>query len=211
MRTVDARLGFIVYTDEAGVIKVDDVRELLEEIPDGVYRAIGSAVKRAARHGLTVGMKLVSQEYDITQRSVKRYTENINHLNRNTEQWVFGYRGNVIPLIQFNTRYGRGDKIYTRVKRESTSEALDHAFVAQMNSHTGVYERTGTSRFPIEQKYGPSVPQAFQANQDLLDMMEEEIINTYEARIDHEILRVLNGWGVSNDQSTAAERTDGGH
>ena len=35
---------------------LERVSKLLAGVPDGVYRAVGSALKRAARHGLTVGM-----------------------------------------------------------------------------------------------------------------------------------------------------------
>ena len=40
---------------------LERVSKLLAGVPDGVYRAVGSALKRAARHGLTVGMKIVSR------------------------------------------------------------------------------------------------------------------------------------------------------
>ena len=46
---------------------LERVSKLLAGVPDGVYRAVGSALKRAARHGLTVGMKIVSEEYAISQ------------------------------------------------------------------------------------------------------------------------------------------------
>ena len=34
------------------------------------------------------------------------------------------------------------------------------------------------------------------SNENVLDTIEEKMAETYEKRIDHEILRVLNGWGV---------------
>ena len=39
---------------------LDRVPKLLAGIPDGVYRAVGSALKRSARHGLTVGMTIIA-------------------------------------------------------------------------------------------------------------------------------------------------------
>ena len=57
---------------------LDRVSKLLFGIPDGVYRAVGSALKRSAQHGLTVGMKIVSQEYAISQGELKSRTRNIN-------------------------------------------------------------------------------------------------------------------------------------
>lgn len=56
-----------VYFDEIGEYKLDRVTKLLAGIPGGVYKAVGSAIKRAAQHGLTLGMRIVSEEYAIGQ------------------------------------------------------------------------------------------------------------------------------------------------
>jgi len=34
------------------------------------------------------------------------------------------------------------------------------------------------------------------ANEAVTDAIDKKVFDTYEKRIDHEILRVLNGWGV---------------
>ena len=64
-----------------------------------------------------------------------------------------------------------------------------------MGGHTGVFEREGPERFPIRELFGPSAPQAFNEEDETTDRMTEEILKTYESRIEHEIMRVLNGWG----------------
>lgn len=177
---------------------LDRVSKLLVGIPDGVYRAVGSALKRSARHGLTVGMKIVSEEYAISQGELKDRTKNINTVEKNSGgsyQITFGYRGNVIPLIKFDTKFGSDGRVHTRVLRASAKEVLDSAFVARVGGHTGVFEREGPQRFPIRELFGPSAVQAFYAHEETTDKMDEEILKIYETRIEHEILRVLNGWG----------------
>ena len=177
---------------------LDRVSKLLVGIPDGVYRAVGSALKRSARHGLTVGMKIVSEEYAISQGELKDRTKNINTIEKNSGgsyQITFGYRGNVIPLIKFDTKFGSDGRVHTRVLRASAKEVLDSAFVARVGGHTGVFEREGQQRFPIRELFGPSAVQAFYAHEETTDKMDEEILKIYETRIEHEILRVLNGWG----------------
>lgn len=82
---------------------LDRVSKLLAGVPDGVYRAVGSALKRSARHGLTVGMKIVSEEYAISQGELKSRTKTINTIVKDSAssyQVTFGYRGNVIPPYQ---------------------------------------------------------------------------------------------------------------
>lgn len=187
-----------VVLDEVGEYHLDRAVKLLAGISDGVYRAVGSALKRSAQHGLTVGMKIVSKEYAISQGDLKSYTQHRNTIVSDGDGnycVTFGYRGNVIPLIRFDTKFGKDGKIQTRALRANTRKTLDHAFVAQMNGHTGIYERLGDDRLPIEEKFGPSAVHAFYEHEETVDKMDQAIRATYEVRIDHEIDRILNGWG----------------
>lgn len=187
-----------VYFDEVGEFGLDRATKLLAGIPDGVYRAVGSAVKRSAQHGLTVGMKFVAEEYAINQGDLKARTRNINIVEKSgcgSYSVTFGYRGNVIPLIRFDTHFTDGAVISARVLRANARKELDHAFIAQMGGHTGVFERESRSRFPIKEMFGPSAVQAFYAREETVDKMNDALLEKYETRIDHEITRVLNGWG----------------
>jgi hypothetical protein len=191
----DFKVGF----DEVGEYKLDEAIRLLAGIPGGVYRAVGSSIKRSAKHGLTVGMKIVSKEYAITQKELKNRTKNINTVVKGgsgSYEVTFGYLGNVIPLIKFDTRVNKKGLVTTRVLRSSAREKLDHAFKSQMKSHTGIYERETDKRLPVRELYGPSAVQAFFARETTVDRMDDEIRATYEKRIEHEVLRVLNGWGL---------------
>ena len=188
-----------VYFDEVGEFNLDRVTKLLAGIPGGVYKAVGSAVKRSAQHGLTVGMKIVSEEYAIGQSELKSHTRHVNTIVKDgagSYEVTFGYRGNVIPLIRFDTRIGKDGRVTTRVLRKSARETLDHAFVAHVGAHTGIFERETKQRTPIKELFGPSAVQAFYAQEETVDKMDDAIRKTYESRIEHEITRVLNGWGV---------------
>ena len=65
-----------------------------------------------------------------------------------------------------------------------------------MGRHRGIYERVGAKRFPVRELYGPSTVQMMHANERVMDKIEEKMAETYEKNIDHEILRILNGWGM---------------
>lgn len=187
-----------VFFDEVGEYHLDRATKLLAGIPGGVYRAVGSAIKRSAQHGLTVGMRIVAEEYAIGQDELKRNTRNINAIVKDGAggySVTFGYRGNVIPLIKFDTRFDRTGRVSARVLRSNARQTLDRAFIARMRSHTGVFERETEARLPIRELFGPSAVQAFYAREETVDKMHEEIHKTYENRIEHEIARVLNGWG----------------
>ena len=126
-------------------------------------------------------------------------TKNVNNIQRASSGEVsinFGYRGSVIPLRVFDTKVDRSGRVVTRVKKSSARQALDHAFEAKMGSHYGIYERQGEKRFPVKELFGPATPQMMYSNEVVMDSIEAKMASTYEERIEHEITRVLNGWGV---------------
>ena len=177
---------------------LDKATRLLAGINGGVYKAVGSALSRAAATGKTAAKQPVTKEYTISQSEFLARTRNINHFVRESSggiSVVFGFRGNVIPLMKFNTRVNGSGQIVTQVKRSGSAETLNRAFSAQMGGHRGVYERIGPSRFPVKELYGPATPQMMYSNEEVTDEIERKVADTYEKRIDHEILRLLNGWG----------------
>lgn len=174
------------------------VQKLLAGVSGGWQKAVGSAIKRAADAGKTVSKKAVTNEYAITQSTYLHETRNVNHFQKDAGggiSVVFGYAGYVLPLMKFDTTVDSNGRVSTRVKRSSAKEQLDHAFKAQMGKHTGIYERVGASRFPVEELYGPATPQMMYSNEDVMDTIEEKMVETYDVRIEHEITRLLNGWG----------------
>ena len=177
---------------------LDKATRLLAGINGGVYKAVGSALTRAAATGKTAAKQPVTKEYTISQSEFLARTRNINHFVRESSggiSVVFGFRGNVIPLMKFNTRVNGSGQIVTQVKRSGSAETLNWAFSAQMGGHKGIYERIGVKRFPVEELYGPATPQMMYSNEEVTDEIERKVADTYEKRIDHEILRILNGWG----------------
>lgn len=104
------------------------------------------------------------------------------------------FSGTVLPLLTFNTTYSRDGTVQTQVMRNGGAATLQHAFVAHIFGPTAVFERVGSPRFPVEQKFGPSTGHMMR-NEEVIEKMDETIRDTYEKRVEHEILRVLNGWG----------------
>lgn len=177
---------------------LDKATRLLAGINGGVYKAVGSALSRAAATGKTAAKQPVTKEYTISQSEFLARTRSINHFVRESSggiSVVFGFRGNVIPLMKFNTRVNGSGQIVTQVKRSGSAETLNRAFSAQMGGHKGIYERVGVKRFPVKELYGPATPQMMYSNEEVTDEIERKVADTYEKRIDHEILRILNGWG----------------
>lgn len=185
-------------TMEVAEDSLDRVTALLAGISGGIYKAVGSALARAAAAGRTEAKRPVTQEYTISQSEFLARTRNINNIVRESNGSIsisFGFAGNVIPLLRFNTTIGNSGKVITQVKRSGAAATLNRAFVAQLGGHRGIYERVGSERFPVRELYGPATPQMMYSNEDVMDAIDQKMADTYEKRIDHEILRILNGWG----------------
>ena len=190
-----ARLAGVVVDVSAG--NLERATNLLAGISGGAYKAVGSALKRAADSGKTVAKRAVTKEYTISQSEFLARTRNINHFVRKSSGEItisFGYAGCVIPLTKFNTRINGNGQVVTQVKRSSAAEVLEHSFQARMGEHRGIYERIGPSRFPVEERYGPATPQMMYSNDEIIDEISAKVSETFDKRVDQDILALLNGW-----------------
>ena len=186
--------GVFVDVVEEGIPRV---QKILAGINGGWQKAVGSAITRAASAGKTEAKKAVTSEYLISQGTFLRNTRNINNFQRDSEGGIsvnFGFAGHVIPLMQFSTSVSRSGRVTTQVKKSGAREALNNAFKATMGAHVGIYERIGPDRFPVRELYGPATPQMMYSNEEVFDRIEDKMVGEYEKRIDHEILRLMNGW-----------------
>ena len=72
---------------------------------------------------------------------------------------------------------------------------FEQAFIARMQSgHIGMFERKASKRLPIKEFLGPSVAD-MAGNSVVLEQVENAAQETINKRIDHEMTRILNGYG----------------
>lgn len=186
-----------IRIDEVGGKSLDRVNKLLAGIPGGAFKATSSALKRAGDTAKTKAGQFAAAQYTINKGTFMRKTDMKSHISGQAGDVVsmsIGFAGNVLPLLTFNTKYSRDGRVQTQVMRNGGAATLEHAFVASIYGPAAVFERVGAPRFPVEQKFGPSTGHMMQ-NDQVIKQMDEVIRDTYEARMEHEILRVLNGWG----------------
>lgn len=186
-----------IKIEDVGGQSLDRINKLLAGIPGGATKAASSALKRAGEAAKTQAGRFAAAEYTINKGDFMRNTTIKTKSSATTDgvaSMSISYAGNVLPLLTFNTSYARDGSVRTQVKRNGSAQLLEHVFVAKISGHTGAYERLGRSRFPLEQKYGPSTGHMMR-NEDVIEQMDETVRETFERRAEHEILRVLNGWG----------------
>lgn len=186
-----------IRIDEIGSNGLDRVNKLLAGIPGGVWKAIPAALKRAGDAAKTKAGRFAAAEYTIKKGDFMRNSTAKSHVmggSGGVASVSIGFAGNVLPLLMFHTKFSRDGRIQTQVRRGGGAAALNHAFAANIFGPVAVFERVGLSRFPVEQKFGPSTAQMME-NDKVVTQMDKTVRETYDKRIEHEINRVLNGWG----------------
>lgn len=189
----------VFLTDDIGGDSgaLDRATKILAGFPHGAEKAIGSAIKRAATSGEAYAARAVGKHYYIKSGDFKQYTNSKRRIYTSGGETTveIEFRGRHIPLLKFNTKVGGDGRVSAKVKRASNEDILSHVFRQRVgNQHIGIFERVGESRLPIEEKYGPSTPQMMSANDDLSQEIGDKVRETFDNRIEHEILAVLNGW-----------------
>jgi len=195
-----------VQIKEVGSVKLDRVNKVLAGIPGGVMSASYNALKRAGARAKTEAGRFVAQEYVITKgvfmKNVTVTTQiagsygGVNARSSSSGSAVslnINFAGTVIPLIEFQVRYSKSGSLTAQVKRGGGG-TIQNAFAARVYGPMRVFERVGKARLPIDEKFGPSTAQMM-GNEQIVDAMTDVIKDTFDERIEHEINRLLNGFG----------------
>ena len=186
-----------VHVTETGAFNLERVNKLLAGLGDNgssIHKAVYNALRRAADSGKTQAGRFAAEQYTISKGQFMSHIRSKTiqkggHLGVDSVQIIFA--GQVIPLIEFHTRFSKDGGVSTSVKRGGGG-VLSHAFIANIGG-TSVFERITTRRFPVEKKYGPSAAHMMM-NETVVENMDEHITSVFNERIEHEITRILNGW-----------------
>ncbi len=186
-----------ISINQVGANSLDRVNKILAGVPGGIWKSVSAALRRAGDTAKTRAGEFAASQYTIDKGDFMRKVHIKSHITSEAGGVVtmsIGYSGSVLPLLTFNTKFSRDGKVQTQVKRGGAETVLEHAFTAKIGGPIGVFERVGAPRFPVEQKYGPSTAHMM-SNDEVITRMDETIRDTFDKRIEHEITRVLNGWG----------------
>lgn len=190
----------VLRIDQIGASTLERANKILAGVPGGIWKAAHSALRRAGSTAKTKAGQFAAAEYTINKGDFMRNVNEKTTISGDSGGVVtmrISYAGHVLPLLTFNTRYSRGGLLTTQVKRNGGAATLQHAFAEKVFGPIAVFERVGSPRFPVEQKFGPSTAHMME-NERVTEQMDETIRETFERRMEHEITRVLNGWGASS-------------
>lgn len=171
--------------------QVERVNKLLYQVPGGIQKVLFNSIKRGATTVKTKAAQEAARTYHISAAKFKR-SGKFNRSMGSELTAVVSFAGNLIPLIDFSVSYGKNGGVMATVKKDGGG-AIKSAFVANMGYGSRVFERQGKSRFPVEQKYGPSAAHMID-NDEVKYRIEEKAQQTVDKRIEHELTRLLDGY-----------------
>lgn len=204
-----------ITIQETGGGSLARAEKILAGIPGGVQKAAQSAMTRTVTNLRTKVGERVRERYAISNANLRlgdnmkvRYTmgQGVSAiiLFNGSKIPLYRYEGaspkspaylneRVPALVNGNWRMVRpGVNAHGHQLTGTGSIAFPHAFVARMASgHTGIFERDGDG---ISEIMGSSLPQMV-GNEEVIEKLSEDASKKFEERMDHEISRILNGWG----------------
>lgn len=166
----------------------------IKAVQSGVPKAIAAALNRVSEGLKTEAARIVRKKYNIRAGDVReRGNIKVTRANMSRLEILLTSTGRNIPLIRFSTTPNspRSVKVVKAAVKRSGKKPIPGAFVAQMRSgHIGVFQRSGRTRTPIQEKYGPAVPVMLN-EPGVSEHLNEEAGKRMEKRLDHEMDRVL--------------------
>jgi hypothetical protein len=185
-----------VRIDQVGQYTIDRVNAVLHSIGKGsaAFQAIGAAMKRASDSAKTQAGRYAAETYNISKG---KFMANCN-ISTKMQGGSGGvtsvellFAGKVLRLIEFGAKGSKRGGVYAAPKNGGGN--IRSAFITAIYGQTGVWERVGRTRFPVEQKYGPSTGHMMQ-DEGVSEQLTDHIQEVFDSRIEHEITRILNGW-----------------
>lgn len=200
----------------------DRVNLILSGVPGGAEKALQAIITRARSTVRSTALENITKVYDIKAKDVRdRQNTTINMYTRKAEGGIVGtvsFSGSKIPLYRFGVKPKNpkslgyyvpvkfGDKwvivrpsvpVKARLRRDKPMTLFNNDFIASMKStHTGIFHRENrdANRMPIHERMGLSTAQ-MAVNEDILKKVETATLDTIQKRAEHEINRILHGYG----------------
>ena len=179
---------------------VQRVESILSGVPKGAERALTNAINRGVSRVKTSAMRRVKAVYTVQSSALTAATKTkVQKADAGSLIGSVSFNGAKIPLYKFSVTPkvpGTGQAVYAAVKRGGGGTSEEGAFIATMGStgHVGVFERVKETRFPIKERMGLAAAQMVE-NEQVMPQIEEEAQEVVNQRIEHEIERLLNGYG----------------
>lgn len=179
--------------------QIERVNLILGNMKNAPNRAFFNIINRGLDTVRSKSGKAIRETYYIKQSDIAA-NQNMR-VKRATSGDLVGsieFAGMVIPLKQFKVSPSAPAQrtVSVSVLRAEGSKRLESAYVADLGKYgVGVFERLTRKRESSQQLYGPSTAHMMR-NENVLDKVEQTAQETINKRVEHEISRILNGYGM---------------
>lgn len=179
---------------EVELEKLERVTNILNGVKNGANRALYNAIGRALSTVKTTANKAVRSTYNINVGNINKYAKiTTKKVSSSNPVGSVSYAGHVIPLINFDVSNSK--PVSVSVLREAGAKMLKDAYVTNLGKYgVGVFERETSFRESSKQLFGPSAAQMVE-NSAVITDVETKAGKVLNDRIEHEISRLLNGYG----------------
>ncbi len=178
--------------------QIDRIHLLLGGIKNAPQKAIYNVLNRAVSTVKTTSSKEVRKTYKIKSSDLTNNRNiKISKAGPSRLEAAISFGGNLIPLIKFNINPKQPQKkiVSAAVLNSGGKKRLIHAYVANLGRYgVGVFERETSRRNSSKQLYGPSAAHMVE-NNSVLNSIQAAAMDTIDKRVEHEISRILNGYG----------------
>jgi hypothetical protein len=172
--------------------RVAELQRDLADIPHGIERVLTRAVNKVAVAARTRVLRMVTEEINVRQSDIRQRNIKLRKASFDQLYAAISITGRRIPLRKFGARQTRRGVSYA-IRRGGRTE-MRHAFLAEMKTgHRGVFRRKDKApRLPIQEKYGPSVPQVVEDSQDMVSgAFDDEMDSHLEREVDTQVGLVI--------------------
>lgn len=187
------------FSVSANPAQLADIQDRLAFIKAGYPRAMMRAANYAAARTKTATAqqlkRLITADPERIDNSLSTARATLGKPTA-----IFHIIGRAIPLFRFDVAFMyptvTGGVTATIFKTGGAPLVLKHAFVARMKSgHTGVYQRTGKNRTPIQEHFGPHAARLFEktpgVEKMLMDNGAEKFLSELGRQADYLIAKEL--------------------
>ncbi len=201
--------------------EISRAEKLLAGITGGFEKAAKSATSRAASHIRSQSAAAIREKYDISVNDI-RTNENVRlRYDGNGLLAAVDFKGHKIPLYRYGQtspkypkydtkrvnvlingqwlRLNPGIEASAHQLKSTAPKQLTNTFIAMMKSgHIGIFERVTNDKAnnrKIKELMGSAVPQML-GSKEVEKRLAEGAAEVFNKRLEHETLRILNGWGA---------------
>ncbi len=169
---------------------LDDVQRTLAGIKDGsrkaIVRALNKTVGTSSGGVQSDAVKEVAREFNLTQKDIKRDFRIKKATYADLSAYVRA-QGKPVPLGRFIRTRQTQKGVSVQVKKSRPRVVIRHAFIPKLKSgHIGVFWRRGKQRLPIDQRFGPRVPDIF-SNDEVMKPILQKAQERLDKNFSHEV------------------------